>query len=93
MRKPLGFALLSALLVSALPAKAQEAAKLDLYGGCDYVRYHADPRATGVPPSESFNANGLSGQIAYNPTDWLGLVSELSGYALARQGLGTTHQV
>jgi len=93
MWKPLGFALLSALLVSSLPANGQEASKLDLYGGYDYVRYHADPRVSGVPPSESFNANGVSGQIAYNPIDWLGLVGELSGYALPRQGLGTTHQV
>ena len=74
MWKPLGFALLSALLVSALPVKGQEASKLDLYEGYDYVRYQADPRVSGVPPSESFNANGVSGQIAYNPTDWSGLI-------------------
>ena len=36
-------------------------------------------------PLESFSANGVSGRIASNPTDWLGLVGELIGYALAWQ--------
>jgi hypothetical protein len=88
-----GIRLALALLATALPATAQEASTLEAYGGYDYVRYNATPRETGVPLSESFNANGASGQIAYNPNNWLGLVGELSGYALARQGLGTTHQV
>ena len=52
----------------------------------DYVRYNTNPKISGVPPFESFNANGVSGQIAYNPNNWLGLAAELSGYALARQG-------
>jgi opacity protein-like surface antigen len=82
-----------ALLATALPATAQEASRLEAYGGYDYVRYNATPRETGVPLSESFNANGASGQIAYSPNAWLSVVGELSGYALARPGLGTTHQV
>jgi opacity protein-like surface antigen len=82
-----------ALLATALPGTAQKASTLEAYGGYDYVRYNETPRETGVPLSESFNANGASGQIAYNPNTWLSLLGELSGYALARRGLGTTHQI
>jgi opacity protein-like surface antigen len=94
MRNPLALVLLLASLGSVPPAMAQEeTSKLDLYGGYDYVRYNANPRVNNLPPSESFNANGLSGQIAYNANSWLGLAGELSGYALARKGFATTHQI
>ena len=77
------------------PAQGQEGqdSKVDLYGGYDYVHYTASPRINGVPPSESENANGLSGQIQYNISNRLGAVAELSGYALSRQGSATTYQV
>jgi hypothetical protein len=81
------------LLATALPGTAQKASTLEAYGGYDYVRYNATPRETGVPLSESFNANGASGQISYSPNTWLSLLGELSGYALARRELGTTHQI
>jgi hypothetical protein len=64
-----------------------------LYGGYDYVRFNASPRISGVPSSQSVNGNGLSGQIEYNFNNRLGAVAELSGYAVARQGFATTHQV
>ena len=92
MRKPMVFALWCTLLASASAARGQ-ASKIDLYGGYDYVRYNANPRADNLPPSESFNANGVSGQIACNVSDWLGLVAEISGYAVARKGFNTTHQI
>jgi hypothetical protein len=84
------------LVFGYLPcARAQEIAtpKIELYGGYDYVRYNANPRINGVPPSESFGANGISGQVAYNTNNRFGIVGELSGYRLARNGLGTTYQV
>ena len=92
MRKPMVLALWCTLLASASAARGQ-ASKIDLYGGYDYVRYNANPRADNLPPSESFNANGVSGQIAYNLGDWLGLVAEISGYAVARKGFNTAHQI
>jgi opacity protein-like surface antigen len=86
--------LLLAVLACALPAKAQnDASMFEAYGGYDYVRYNATPNISGVPPSESVSGNGGSAQLDYNVTNWLGLVADFSGYAVARQGLGTTHQV
>jgi len=78
-----------------LCAKAQqiESPKIELYGGYDYVRYNVNPRINGVPPSESFGANGITGQFAYNPDSRFGIVGELSGYSLARMGRNTTYQV
>jgi len=76
-------------------AKAQEieSLKIELYVGYDYVRYNANPRINGVPPSESFGANGITGQAAYNLDSRFGIVGELSGYSLARPGRNTTYQV
>lgn len=76
-------------------AKAQEieTPKFELYGGYDYVRYNANPSINGVPLSESFNANGITGQATYNPYSRFGIVGELSGYSLARTGRNTTYQV
>jgi len=84
------------VLVGFLPrVKAQdiETPKVELYGGYDYVRYNANPRIIGVPTSESFNANGISGQAAYNLNSRFGIVGELSLYSLPRRGFNTTHQV
>jgi len=84
------------VLFGFLPwAKAQEVEtpRVELYVGYDYVRYHANPRINGVPPSESFSANGLSGQAAYNLNARFAMVGELSVYSLARKGFNTTHQV
>src|SRR5215469_878331 len=84
------------LVFGFLPcAKAQEidTPKIELYGGYDYVRYNANPRINGFPSSVSYGANGMSGQVAYNPNNRFALVGELSGYRLARHGRGTTYQV
>jgi opacity protein-like surface antigen len=93
MQKAIVVALLVALFWTLSPTKAQETSKVDLYGGYDYVRYNASPRISGVPPSESANANGLSGQFTYSPYSLLSLVAELSGYAVARQAFNTTYQI
>jgi len=76
-------------------AKAQEieTPKVELYGGYDYVRYNANPRINGVPPSESFSANGITGEAAYHLASRFGIVGELSDYSLARTGRNTTYHV
>jgi hypothetical protein len=93
MQNGIVVALLVALSCTLSQTKAQETSKVDLYGGYDYVRYNSSPRISGVPPSESANANGLSGQFTYNPYILLGLAAELSGYSVARQGFNTTYQI
>jgi hypothetical protein len=94
MKKSIVVALLLTVTRMTLLAAAQdESSRFEACGGYDYVRYNASPRVSGVPPSESFNANGLSGQFVYNRSEWLGLTAQLSGYALARHGFATTHQV
>src|SRR5262250_2568259 len=91
------FITVSLLLVFAsLPcARAQEieTPKIELYGGYDYVRYKANPRINGVPSSVSYDAKGMTGQAVYNVNSRLGIAGEVSGYRLARNGLGTTYQV
>jgi opacity protein-like surface antigen len=94
MKKTAAVVLVLALLGIAMPAKAQNGTSiLEAYGAYDYVRYNAIPKINGVPPSESFSANGGSAQVEYNANSWLGLVADFSGYAVARQGFATTHQI
>lgn len=93
MRRFYAVSLLFAVIGCAPIARAQEAAAVEVYGGYDYVRYNANPRINGVPPSESYNGDGGSAQLTYNPFNWLGLVADLSGYAVIRQGFATTHQI
>lgn len=65
-----------------LGAQAQEAAsKLELYGGYYYVRFNINADLAGVPPSQTFNANGGGSQLEYNASKWLGVVGDLAGYA------------
>lgn len=75
-----------------MKAQEIESPKIELHGGYDYVRYNANPRIKGVPPSESFGANGITGQAAYNPNSRFGIVGELSGHSLARTGRNTTYR-
>ena len=71
------------LVFGSVPcARAQEieTPRIELYGGYDYVRYNANPRINGVPPSESFSANRITGTTAYNPSSrfWQESISSLS---------------
>jgi opacity protein-like surface antigen len=94
MRNSLALGLLFAIFGTVPLAKAQEGpSRLELYGGYDYIRANANPRIPGEPTSESLNTNGGSGQITFNGNNWLGLVADFSGYALARHGFATTHQI
>ena len=83
MRKSWAVIVLLAVLGITLPAKAQQnAAKLKAYAGYDYIRFNINANVSGFPPSESFNANGGGGQLAFNANNWLGVVGDLSGYGV-----------
>ncbi len=81
MRKLIAIAVLFGLFGIALRAEAQEeASKLELYGGYYYVRFNINANVAGVPPSQTFNANGGGGQLEYNANRWVGVVGDLAGY-------------
>jgi hypothetical protein len=80
MNNSLAFVLLVAALGSAQSVKAQDAPKMELYGGYDYVRFHINSDVNGQPPSQTFNANGGSGEITYNLSNWLGVLGDAAGY-------------
>jgi hypothetical protein len=81
MKNPLAFVLLAIVIASAQPLKAQDqASKFELYGGYDYARFNITSDVSGQPPSQSFNANGGSGELTYNLTNWLGVLGDAGGY-------------
>ena len=85
---------LIALAGVALPARAQEQTPwLEAYAGYDYTRYNATNNISGFPASQSVNGNGGGGQVEFDATRWLGVVGDLAGYAVARNGFATTHQI
>jgi hypothetical protein len=57
-------------LGSAPPAHAQDAPKWEIFGGYTYMR------ANIVVTGTQFNMNGGSGSVAYNLTNWFGLVGD-----------------
>ena len=89
-----GLVVLILVIGFALPAKAQDATpRFEAYAGYDYMRDNATNDITHMPPSQSVNGNGGSGQLEFNATRWLGVVGDLGGYAVARSGFATTHQI
>lgn len=58
----------------------EETSRVDVFGGYDYVRFSVRSNVSGVPPMQTFNANGGSGQVAFNANNWLGIVGDLGGY-------------
>ena len=94
MKNTFGLIVLILLIGFALPAKAQDVTpRFEAYAGYDYTRDNAVNDITHVPPSQSVNGNGGSGQLEFNATPWLGIVGDLGGYAVARNGFATTHQI
>ncbi len=69
-----------ALFGTAWPVDAQDAPKLEVYGGYYYVRFNVNASAAGGAPSETFNGNGGGGQLEYNLDNHLGFVADLAGY-------------
>jgi opacity protein-like surface antigen len=87
MKKSLWAAMLIAAVGIVLPAKGQdETPKLEAYAGYDYVRFNVTSQSNGVTSSDSYNANGGGGQLAYNANKWLGVVGDLTGYVATSQG-------
>jgi opacity protein-like surface antigen len=81
MRNSIVLGLLIGLFSTALRATAQEnPSRLELYGGYYYVRFKINANLPGVPPSQTFNANGGGAQFEYNANRWLGIVGDLAGY-------------
>lgn len=69
-------------------AKAQDQApKLELYGGYSYIRFNINYLSNGHPSYDTYNGNGGSGDLVYNPTNWLGLVGNAGGF-WATNGVG-----
>ena len=94
MKNSVGLVVLILVMGFALPAKAQDVTpKFEGYAGYDYMRDNAVNDITQMPPSEAVNGNGGSGQLEFNATRWLGVVGDLGGYAVARSGFATTHQI
>ena len=94
MKESSGLLVLLLLIGFAMPAKGQDVTpRFETYVGYDYMRENATNDITHVPPSQSVNGNGASGQLEFNATPWLGVVGDLGGYAVARNGFATTHQI
>ena len=92
MRASYAVILLLGILGLAQPAKAQdETPRFEAYAGYDYTRDNAVNDISFNPPSQSVNGNGGSGQFEFNATRSLGVVGDLAGYAVARNGYATTH--
>ena len=82
------------LIGFARPTKAQDVTpRFEAYAGYDYMRDNATNDITHMPPSQSVNGNGGSGQLEFNATRWLGVAGDLGGYAVARSGFATAHQI
>src|SRR6202050_5729316 len=94
MKNSSELALLILVIGLALPAKAQDIApRFEAYAGYDYMRDNATDDITHMPPSQSVNGNGGSGQLEFNVPRWLGRVGCVGGCARARSGFATTHQI
>jgi hypothetical protein len=76
------------LVMSTAPAlwAQEQASKLELYGGYDYIRFNIKSKVSGQPPSQTFQGNGGGGEFVYNVKNWLGVLGDVSG------GLGDEYQ-
>lgn len=77
------FAALLCLASITTPPKlrAQEdAATLELSPNYSYILFDIKSQVSGQPPSQTFNANGATGELVYNPTNLLGLVGTAGGF-------------
>ena len=94
MKMSYSIILLLGILGIARPAKAQDdSPRFEAYAGYDYTRFNATNDITFVPPSQSVNGNGGGGQFEFDANRWLGIVGDLAGYAVARNGYATTHEI
>jgi hypothetical protein len=72
--------LLFVAMIAAPALQAQDdTTRLELYGGYGYVRFNINTNVVGLPPSQTFNANGSGGELMYNIKPWLGVLGDVSG--------------
>ena len=75
------------LLGLAQAASAQEGfseatPRFQLYGGYDFLRTNVTTESNGSYTHSVYTLHGGGAQFIYNVNNWVGVVSELSGYAL-----------
>ena len=68
-------------IVAALPARAQEDDKVEVFGGYSYQRFR---------PSPDFNLNGWEASAQYKFRDWIGGVADFDGHYGSPSGVGTS---
>lgn len=68
-------------VVAALPVRAQEDDKVEVFGGYSYLRFR---------PSPDINLNGWEGSVQYKFSDWIGGVADFSGHYGSIGGAGTS---
>jgi len=68
------------LRTNAQQENPQEPSPIDVYGGYNYVRFNVNANVSGVPPTQTFNANGGSGELGFNANTRIGIVGDLGGY-------------
>jgi hypothetical protein len=87
MKRCPGVVLLLVLFGFVQTVGAQEtsqwaAPRMEVYAGYDYLRVDVTTESNGVYSHPVYNLNGGGGQLIYNLNNWLGVTSELDGYAL-----------
>ena len=73
--------MLLAFALFAVPSHAQQTPLVDVSGGYSY--FH-------ISGSGGLSLNGVSGSVAYNANDWLGLVGDIGVYHGSPAGVGVT---
>lgn len=70
-----------AFIAAAPTLRAQEAAStLELYGSYSYIRFNINYLSNGLPATDNYNGNGGTGELVYNPTNWLGVVGDAGAF-------------
>jgi hypothetical protein len=69
-------------IASAQESSQSAAPRVEIYAGYDFLHTDVNVESGGVYSHETYNLNGGGGQFIYNLNNWLGVVSDLSGYAL-----------
>ena len=87
MKRSFALVLFPALLGFACTAGAQEGSqwappRIEIYAGYDFLHTNVTTESNGAYSHSTYNLNGGGGQLIYNLNNWLGVTSELAGYAL-----------
>jgi len=84
--------LFAAFLCFSAVASAQDAPKVEIFGGYSYFHFDAPGLASEEDPPILANLNGGSASVAVNPLKYLGLVADFGGYTSGESSdLGSAH--